>query len=319
MGSGRSQPLKDDKALQASKSKEEKFLELIREAKVSRGGMQLTLYSKKDDYIIAHYGGKEKFLQYREFRQQLFINHLQEYKGGTHSGGSFLGEGQAITKVDDITMVFNGTFENDMFVKGEVSFSNGLLIDGFFKHNCAYGQCKIVHPDRSRYIGEVKYDLKHGFGIYELIDGSSYEGYFSGDVPNGEGKLVNKQEGVTYKGTFFLNKRHGKGRLEWENGDFYSGQWVNDLMHGEGTFHKNGCYIYKGDYVKGIREGTGNEKNLVEGWSYNGQWKDGFFEGKGVFTDPSDCKYIGEFRKGLKKGSFRVKPVEGEEYDKTFN
>ena len=52
------------------------------------------------------------------------------------------------------------------------------------------------------------------------------------------------------------DKRHGKGRCVYANGDVYEGDFVNDKRHGKGK------YIYADGRVE-------------DGWSENGYFKDG--------------------------------------------
>jgi hypothetical protein len=40
------------------------------------------------------------------------------------------------------------------------------------------------------------------------------------------------ENGMHYKGMFMNNKRHGKGKLTWPNGETYDGDFVDDLRNG---------------------------------------------------------------------------------------
>lgn len=43
--------------------------------------------------------------------------------------------------------------------------------------------------------------------------------------------------GVTYKGQWWDNEKHGEGTQTWDGGSQYKGQWSGgEGMHGKGTF-----------------------------------------------------------------------------------
>ena len=55
-------------------------------------------------------------------------------------------------------------------------------------------------------------------------------------------------------------KRHGRGTRVWVSGNRYEGDWADDKMHGEGLFtSENDGITYKGSYVRGKREGFGEQ------------------------------------------------------------
>ena len=53
------------------------------------------------------------------------------------------------------------------------------------------------------------------------------------------------------------NKRNGKGKYVWTDGNEFEGDWVDDLKEGDGTFHWACGDVYEGKYSKDKREGTG--------------------------------------------------------------
>ncbi len=67
----------------------------------------------------------------------------------------------------------------------------------------AYNRGKLILPDGSSYDGEWKDDLPDGYGKHKMSDGSFYQGQFS-------------------KGVKF-----GKGKFYFDSG-MYDGQFVND-------------------------------------------------------------------------------------------
>ena len=111
-----------------------------------------------------------------------------------------------------------------------------------------------------------------------------------------ENKTINFSNGY-YKGDVLNNKRHGKGKMYYYNGDYKDGLWHNDNfqsgnvkytfdnkdkyigeysygnINGEGTYtFKNGNYL-KGTFYKGKLDGYGEER--ANGEIFKGSYKDG--------------------------------------------
>ena len=88
--------------------------------------------------------------------------------------------------------------------------------------------------------------------------------FYRNDTPKHANGLM--QEGV-YTGERNDGKlRHGKGRIDWPNGDFYEGDFNDGLRSGKGVYScKGGKHIYEGEWKLGKRHGQG-----VESWP-NGQ------------------------------------------------
>ena len=77
--------------------------------------------------------------------------------------------------------------------------------------------------------------VKNGYGIREYIDGSYYEGDFSNNLFNGEGRYLLK-DGDKYIGGFLNNLRHGKGKYTFSDGSYYIGDWYNNLRTGREAY-----------------------------------------------------------------------------------
>ena len=60
-----------------------------------------------------------------------------------------------------------------------------------------------------------------------------------------------------YEGDLKNNKRHGKGRYTWKDGNWYEGDWVDDLKEGTGKFCWTTGDNYEGEYRKDKRDGVG--------------------------------------------------------------
>ena len=58
---------------------------------------------------------------------------------------------------------------------------------------------------------------------------------------HGKGIEYYKDGNIKYEGDFVNDKREGKGKYIWEDGEYYIGEWLNDYMHGKGIeYYKDG-------------------------------------------------------------------------------
>lgn len=84
----------------------------------------------------------------------------------------------------------------------------------------------------------------------------------------------NKVESDIYVGGYLYNKKQGKGRCKYHNGDTYDGMFDNDKRNGIGTYIS----------IKVKRK-------------YEGEWKDDKLHGRGIMTTNKE-KYIGIWNEG---------------------
>jgi hypothetical protein len=76
-----------------------------------------------------------------------------------------------------------------------------------------------------------------------------------------EGRRVhNYGGGDVYDGEWGQGKRHGQGKMVWNNGQEYEGEWYLDSMHGEGVYRWPDGQVYEGQFKNGEREGLGTLK-----------------------------------------------------------
>lgn len=74
-------------------------------------------------------------------------------------------------------------------------------------------------------------------------------------------------ENGTYEGYILNNKRNGKGKYTWKDGNYYEGDWVDDQKEGTGKFVWTTGDVYAGEYKGDKREGVG-EKIYSNGDKY---------------------------------------------------
>ena len=109
------------------------------------------------------------------------------------------------------------------------------------------------------------------------------------------------ENGYRYKGHItYDGKKHGEGRLFYNQKLIYCGNWKNDIPHGYGShYHEN--VIYDGYFLKGKRHGNGKLFYIIDHFNYilgySGKWKNDQPYGKGV----KYCQYYyieGKFKNG---------------------
>ena len=114
------------------------------------------------------------------------------------------------------------------------------------------------------------------------------------DGSNSTDKIIKKGNKIKasfkffeYIGTLKNNKPHGKGLIRgYDDSKFICGR-----------------YSYEGNFVNGIANGKGIEKNLPEDLgSYSGDFKNNRRHGNGTFTFFNGSKYIGQWKNNFRNG-----------------
>ncbi|XP_071503807.1 uncharacterized protein [Diadema setosum] len=110
----------------------------------------------------------------------------------------------------------------------------------------------FVFPNGDRYEGDyIKTDdgalERCGYGNHITTDGQRYEGQWSSDKMNGQGKLTHPS-GSVYEGEFADNQFHGKGTYTWPNGAVFDGTFSENRMEGEGQFTDTDKQIWSGAF-----------------------------------------------------------------------
>ena len=72
-------------------------------------------------------------------------------------------------------------------------------------------------------------------------------------VKDGKGKEYYSNGNIKYDGEFINDKREGKGKFIWEDGEYYIGEWKDALKHGKGIiYYSNGNIKYDGNFINGM-------------------------------------------------------------------
>ncbi|KAI6654111.1 Ankyrin repeat and MYND domain-containing protein 1-like isoform X9 [Oopsacas minuta] len=102
--------------------------------------------------------------------------------------------------------------------------------------------------DGSSYRGDMKNELRHGYGVHIWNNGERYEGEYVEDKREGEGTYY-WPSGARYVGGFVGNKKYGKGVMYLESGNRFEGNYSNDERNGEGTLYYPDGYVDKGYWL----------------------------------------------------------------------
>ena len=158
---------------------------------------------------------------------------------------------------------------------GVYTFASGMTLDGTFSQGEFVSGVYSMWNEE----GTFQFDLEDGISVsvqMELTNGLQYNGGFSQNTLEGEGKIV-YPSGETYEGEFSKGKRDGYGTYTWPDGSSYSGHWSDDQMNGTGAYtYPKGSDGRKlsGSFVNGQPDGQCTYY-LASGLSYVTTWEDG--------------------------------------------
>eukprot|EP01066_Platyproteum_vivax_P013505 Platyproteum_vivax@DN6109_c0_g1_i1.p1 len=183
---------------------------------------------------------------------------------------------------------------------GKIRYPNEDEYFGEWKNGVAEGVGKINRPaEGSTYEGEFVQDLPEGHGIEHYADDSRYEGSYKDGMKNGQGTF-RWANGTEYAGMFQDNVFNGKGRYKWADAREYLGEWQQNQFHGFGRMTWPDGRCYEGNYSHDKKNGHGSF-TWPDGRKYVGSWRDGKQHGNGEFTTN------GNTRKGMWVNGTRVK------------
>jgi hypothetical protein len=192
--------------------------------------------------------------------------------------------------------------------KGVFEYKNGDVYYGMFaaymRHGdglCSYNVSEGAGEEAlgaafRKYDGEWSLDMFDGKGQLELVDGSTYKGYFKEGVLHGDHPARQTYaNGSFYEGQFQHGRKHGRGA--WMDVDIrgttYLGDWESNQMHGEGILEMQDGYMYNGTFVHGactghakIRYAVAQGDSISEPAWYDGEMVDGYRHGTGTFRMP---------------------------------
>ncbi|XP_054299909.1 MORN repeat-containing protein 1 isoform X10 [Pongo pygmaeus] len=154
-----------------------------------------------------------------------------------------------------------------------------------------------------------------GYGVYVYPNSFfRYEGEWKAGRKHGHGKLL-FQDGSYYEGAFVDGEIMGEGRRHWAwSGDTFSGQFVLGEPQGYGVMEYKAGGCYEGEVSHGMREGHGF---LVDrdGQVYQGSFHDNKRHGPGQMLFKNGDKYDGDWVRDQRQGHGVLRCVNGTTYE----
>lgn len=144
------------------------------------------------------------------------------------------------------------------------------------------GRAVIYHLDGAISFGQVTHNFLHGRGERRNIAESKISkvsAIWEADQPVHDVE-VRYSFGAIYRGSYILGERHGRGKMNWDNGEQYEGDWFAGLKHGIGRYVWSTGEIYDGEYKLNMMWGDG-KLSFQNGDCFEGKfWRNELKEGK---------------------------------------
>lgn len=203
---------------------------------------------------------------------------------------------------------FEGTWRNDVPVRGTLVWSDGVEDTGSFAPVPVEG-ASAAGPGRS---GEPAAGPFAGRAVPQL-DGHGRRVYPEGATSR-PGATSTCKRGATYDGQFVKGVESGLGRLDRPDGSWVRSEWTQGAPHGSGDDHEANGDHYNGELWRGLREGEGRVDYHLGGW-YRGSWRAGMRAGAGEEETRELHRYRGKFCNGHRAGLGHCLYPDGGQYE----
>jgi len=141
------------------------------------------------------------------------------------------------------------------------------------------------YKGKCAYTGQFIWNKFHGKGIIEYkVPRTIQSGLLqiSNSDPTVHDLTQSKILVWNYEGDFKNGLIHGKGIMQFDNGDEYTGWFYKSAIHGPGVYETKLGYSLVGHFDNGVlREG---KKMYSDGRVYIGELRNGIEYGKGITT-----------------------------------
>ena len=197
----------------------------------------------------------------------------------------------ALLAISVLSMLVIPTAMADLKNWETITDENGNVYEGDVLNGKRHGVGKMTFETDS-YIGEWEDNMKSGFGVRTLQDGTRTTGSWQEDNVSGYCVQIGS-DGHRLLGQMKSNKLDGMGVVLYSDGKIYLGEWIEHtksgfgaLIYEDGTTEigvfENGVYIGKPYDEEAIGKYTDPDGNV-----YEGEMKDGKFNGYGrkIITD----------------------------------
>ncbi|XP_072442387.1 MORN repeat-containing protein 1-like isoform X1 [Chiloscyllium punctatum] len=196
----------------------------------------------------------------------------------------------------------------------EVLQSSGRYV-GDVKRQLRDGFGLYVYPNSFyQYEGEWKNGKKHGIGKFLMKDGSYYEGEFANGEIEGNGIRYWASSGNEYCGQFSQGELHGFGVLKYLDGTRYEGEFHYGVRTGHGALIDKEGQVYRGSFHNNKKQGEG-EMYYKYGSHYQGDWVLDQRQGHGIMQYADGSLYEGQWRNDLFNGQGSMIHCSGVIYD----
>lgn len=132
--------------------------------------------------------------------------------------------------------------------------------------------------------------------------------FMSSSDPTPEADPIPKEsewvdDGVRYVGIQIDGKIDGDGEAVYKNGEVYKGEFKKGLRDGSGKLYSSsGEILYDGNWKDNVKEGSGSEYCGALGGRYEGEYRAGEREGDGIFYFKDGSRYEGKWESGVRNG-----------------
>lgn len=193
--------------------------------------------------------------------------------------------------------------------------SSGTRYIGEVKKQLREGFGIYIYPNTFfRYEGQWKKGKKHGHGKLLLKDGSYYEGEFADGEIEGNGLRYWASSGNTYSGQFSCGELHGTGVMQYKDGGRYEGEFTCGMREGYGILVDCNGQTYQGSFHENKKHGEG-QMSFRNGDHYEGDWVMDQRQGHGVLRCADGTIYEGQWRSDTFSGQGAVLHCSGVTYD----
>ena len=158
----------------------------------------------------------------------------------------------------DGELLYKGGLKNGEYNGKGTLYSNGEKVyEGGFAGGKKSGMGRLFSDNLCLYMGSFDSDEKSGFGISYKNNEAVYTGFWLGGKYNGQGVLHNSDDGCDYAGAFENGAMNGRINV------IKNERLAKECLYENGKctymreYDNNGCVLYEGSAVNGVREGMG--------------------------------------------------------------
>lgn len=170
--------------------------------------------------------------------------------------------------------------------------TSGCLKDFEIEEGRTYNK---TFKNGDQYIGQLKGEAPHGFGIMLHSNGSTEMGQWENGMLQGWGTYIGSDNFLAQAGNFKQGQVNGLALVKTVN-SYQFGNWSNKALHGQG-FEFDNEQFYLGNFQKSLPDDYG-VKIREDGKVYAGHWREGKENGQGWLLYNEDEYENAYFKQG---------------------